>query len=501
MNALMAHDKGWWEAIRPLAGLTVQRTQGLYDAARRGCSPMLHLVYDAIEAADPVVMTCVERRSSALAGLGWRATARAGTDKTLADEQRAMIAELADGIGDLAEAIEHLDLAFFRGFSHVQPIWEGGKVRSVARLDSWNFMRRPDGTWLWNPDCRETEDGLEAIGPEARLVTVRRPRTIDYPAMAIHVRKALGERDWGRFVERFGIPPVNVVMAPGTNEEQRADYVKSTKDAQDGRCTAWPSGSAVSYAEGARGQDPFTKFVEHQERLVVLMATGGTLTSLAQADTGSLAGGAQMDVWEQIVRRDAEIVGAALDRALFRPALEAAFPGRPVAAVFELGREASPSTDEVFETAAKARAAGYRVEQRELEEASGYALERDAEAAPSAPWAMQNSSPAPAMPLQSPATPLQNARAPLGGTTVPPGAPNASTGLLRAFAADTGPAAERLAALLAKADAGEDIAVEARKLAGELPELMRGEPAMAAVMGEELAKAVAEGLAKKGGAE
>ena len=500
MSALLANGKEWWAGIRPLAGLTVQRAQGIYDAARRGCSPMLHRVYDAIEAADPVLVTCVERRASALAGLGWRATARAGTDEKLADEQRAMITELADGIGDLAEAVEHLDLAFFRGFSHVQPIWEGGKVRSVSRLDSWNFMRRPDGTWLWNPDCREREDGLEAIGPEARLVTVQRPRCIDYPAMAIHVRKALGEREWGRFTERYGIPPVDAVMAPGATAEQRSDYVKSAMDARDGRCVVWPSGTSVSRAEGARGQDPFTKFVEHQERLVVLMATGGTLTSLAQADTGSLAGGAQMDVWEQIVRRDAEIVGAALDRALFRPALEAAFPGRPVAAVIELGREAAPSTDEVFETAAKARAAGYRVEQRELEEASGYALERDE--APGTDfggggnleWNAKH-------PRQAVARPLQNALPGQGATTVPPGGQNASTGLLRAFARDTGPAAERLSALLARMDAGEDVAEEARKLAGELPDLMRGDPAMAAVMEEELAKAVAEGLTKKGGAE
>jgi hypothetical protein len=104
------------------------------------------------------------------------------------------------------------------------------------------------------------------------------------------------------------------------------------------------------------------------------------------------------------------------------------------------------------------------------------------------------------MPLQPVANPLQNARAPQGGTSVPPGAPNASTGLLRAFAADTGPAAERLAALLARADAGEDIAEEARKLGGDLPGLMRGEPEMAAVLEEELARAMAEGL-KKGGAE
>ena len=66
--------------------------------------------------------------------------------------------------------------------------------------------------------------------------------------------------------------------------------------------------------------------------------------------------------------------------------------------------------------------------------------------------------------------------------------------LLRAFAKDTGPAAARMEALLERLDAGEDVTAEARKLAGELPGLMKGEPEMAAVLEEEMAKAFAEGL-------
>lgn len=493
MTLVPRDTSGWWRYANPLAGLTLRQAQSIYDSARRGCSPLLHRIYDAIEATDPLVMTCVERRSSALAGLGWRVTARAGADKALADEQRAAAAELADGIGDLAEAVEHLDLAFFRGFSIVQPVWEGGRVRRISRLDSWNFMRAPDGAWLWNPDCRESGEGLEALGPDARLVAVSRPRAIDYPAMGIHIRKALGERDWGRFVERYGIPPVDAVMGSGTTEEQRADYLRGAEAARDGRSVVWPAGTSVSRAEGARGQDPFTAFVEHQEKLVVLMATGGTLTSLAQADTGSLAGGAQMDVWEQIVRRDSEIVGAALDRALFRPYLKAAFPGRPVSAVFELGREASPTADEVFETAGKARGAGYVVVQAELEEASGFKLER--ESADSGLQGGFGGAPFPRNRRQAVAKPLQNARTGEGATDIPQNAETRSTALLRGFAADMGPAAGKIKSLLDRLDAGEDIREDARKLAAELPDLMAGDPAMAAVIEEAMAEAFAEGAA------
>lgn len=500
MKPLSAKMTGWWMSMNPLLGLSLERAQQIYDGAKFGCSPMLHRVFDAIEAADPVLMTCVERRSSALAGLGWYSTTLAGADQALADEQKAFLDDMAAGIGDLEEALEHLDLAFFRGFSHVQPIWKGGRVLRIQKLDSWNFARRADGTWLWNPEAMEGDvgDRLEVIGPEARLVSVCRPRAIDYPAMAIHIRKALGERDWGRFVERFGIPPVNVVMPPGSTEEQRADFVNTTQAAQDGRCAAWPNGSIVSYAEGARGQDPFSAFQEHQEKLVVLMATGGTLTSLAQADTGSLAGGAQMDVWEQIVRRDAKIIGAALDRALFRPAIQAAFPGRPVAAQFSLGTEATPSTDEVFETAAKARSAGYRVNQAELEEATGYTLERETSETSGGLFAGLNSSKVEKLKGSGPSSlsTVQPFNLSTFSARVATNASAEERSLIRAFAEDTGEAAERMAALLKRLDAGEDVAEDARKLADELPGLMKGEPALAAVLEEEMAKAFADELTK-----
>lgn len=73
--------------------------------------------------------------------------------------------------------------------------------------------------------------------------------------------------------------------------------------------------------------------------------------------------------------------------------------------------------------------------------------------------------------------------------------------LLRAFAKDTGPAAARMEALLERLDAGEDVTAEARKLAGELPGLMKGEPEMAAVLEEEMARAFAEGLGGGGGGD
>ena len=368
----------WLERVNPLQGLTITQAKNIFDVARAHGSPLLQKIYEEIELTDPVLMTCVERRQSALAGLGWRAVANASAaDDAKAEDQRKALEAFANGIENLDEAIEHLDLAFFRGYSVCQPIWEGIRVRRVNLLNSWNFLRGDDGRLMWNPECTLDPKGCEEITPAARVVQLNRRRAIDWPALSIYIRKYVGERDWGRFLERYGIPPVDVIMAPNATDEQRQEYLDCAEAAKNGSSVAYPSGTSISRAETSRGQDPFTAFIEHQEKLIVLMATGGTLTSLAQADTGSLAGGAQMDVWEQIVQRDGVVIPAALNRDLFIPFLREAFPGEPVMAHFEIGKEDEPSATEAADLAGKLKVAGWRVDQSQLEEQTGLKLERD----------------------------------------------------------------------------------------------------------------------------
>lgn len=64
--------------------------------------------------------------------------------------------------------------------------------------------------------------------------------------------------------------------------------------------------------------------------------------------------------------------------------------------------------------------------------------------------------------------------------------------LLGAFSRDLGPAAEEVKKLLADLDAGKDVTESAKALVGKLPELMPDDPAMAAVIAEEMAKEFGE---------
>jgi len=467
----------WIERTNPLRGLTIAQAKGIYDVARAHGSPLLQKIYDEIESSDPVLMTCVERRGAALAQLGWKITAKPGFDDAVAERHKDFLDRAVRSIDNLDSAIEHLDLAFFRGFSFVQPIWNAnGTVCHISLLNSWNFLRDDDGHYMWNPDASTDPTKCVPISPAMRVVSVVRHRAIDWPALSIHIRKYLGERDWGRFIERYGIPPVDVVMAPNATETQRDDYVKAADDARDGVSTVWPSGSITSRAEGARGQDPFTAFIEHQEKLIVLAATGGTLTSLAQADTGSLAGGAQMDVWQQIVARDAVIISEALQRNLFDLILREAFPNEEPAAEFSLGTEEQLSANEAADLAGKLKVAGYTVAQDELEESVGYTLAPVPEAQPQIPGLMQNKEEV----VEDSGSGRKDDQ--LHSTTT---THDYNSSLLSSFAADNSKLADAINLFL-KNPTPED----AQDLIDALPDLVPDDPALAAIIAEEMAKSM-----------
>ena len=466
----------WLERVNPLQGLTITQAKNIFDVARAHGSPLLQKIYEEIELTDPVLMTCVERRQSALAGLGWRAVANASAaDDAKAEEQRKALEAFANGIENLDEAIEHLDLAFFRGYSVCQPIWDGIRVRRVNLLNSWNFLRGDDDRLMWNPECTLDPKGCEEITPAARVVQLKRRRAIDWPALSIYIRKYVGERDWGRFLERYGIPPVDVIMAPNATDEQRQEYLDCAEAAKNGSSVAYPSGTSISRAETSRGQDPFTAFIEHQEKLIVLMATGGTLTSLAQADTGSLAGGAQMDVWEQIVQRDGVVISSALNRDLFIPFLREAFPGEPVMAHFEIGKEDEPSATEAADLAGKLKVAGWRVDQSQLEEQTGLKLEMDEglgigdQGLGERPFGFAKK-----------VSTVPSASSPTGA--------DENADLLKAFASDMSEAGKAVAELL-----NNPTPEAASALIERLPDLLKGDMETAAV----LEKAMAEAFVKE----
>ena len=519
----------WLVRFNPLHGLNEIEAQAIYDQARDGNFSRIQWLYHNLEQTDPTLLVCVERRTSALVGLDWKVVPRptAGNEE-LADEQARAVEEALAKVDNLPDAIEHLGLAFFRGFAHAAPDWgDDGLCRHIDLPDNWNFARDPfTGVWYWNPGAVYGVPGKSPALipiPDGELVSVTRRLPIDYPATSIFLRNTLGEIAWGQFLERFGIPPAFLTMPDGSTEKDVTRFREAAQAFTDGLAGALPYGSAVHFATEARGQNPFAEFVRHQSELIVLLATGGTLTSLAQSGTGTLAGNAQMDVWREIVSRDGTIIGNALDRGLSRRVCEALFPGQPVLCRFELGRDSAITPAEALDLAAKAKAAGYIIDRDELADATGYTLERDTAGlaaaggffnggAPDASGAHGLPTGAGALPRGA-VTPPETDAKPDGvfvhgpATAAPDPAPLANeadddTGKLDppenkaardAFAEDMAETARMIAALLEAPD--EELAAAAKKAVDELPDALPEKPKFAAELEEALAHGYADGLA------
>ena len=486
---LMSEDAkqaaAWIETVNPLRGMTAQRMQNLYDASRNGDTVHLQWLYNEIEKVDPTLLICAQRRRGALASLDWTIKTRSekrvrGFDAKLAEEQSAAL-EAAFGDAEMAnfnDAVEHLAGAFFRGFAHVLPVWsaDGLSIKRFETLDQWNFCRDiQTGTWYWNPEANAYTDYSSCRPiPDGEVVAMVAPYHIDYPAMTIYLRSAVGEKGWAKFVERFGIPPCILTLPSDIPNDQIGEWRRAAEKVAEGGSGAMPNGTGVNFCDGARGINPFKDFIHNQRELVVLMSTGGMLTSLTEAGSGTLAGNAHADTWAEIRRMDSAKIGSVINRDLAGRILDRAFPGKPHLAYFAFATEAVPSPGEVFEDAGKARTAGYLVDRAQLEEMTGYKLEK-IEVKAEGEGEQWN-----ARPFMNKAK-VEGEGEQRNDTTV--GLGPSSSPILKAFAADTSAAGKAVAELL-KNPTQEAAAALLAKLDTLLPD----DPAMAAVIAEAMAK-------------
>ena len=500
--ALSKTERAWFEGFNPLRGLTHQQALNVFDMARRGCDVRLQWIYQNIEEADPTLMVCAERRGSALVDLDWTIRQRPvgrviGYDEGLAAEQAALL-ERAYGQAEdvnLFPAIEHLSSAFFRGHAHLQPHYtaDGLGLKGFDCLNAWNLSREvTSGRWYWNPEAKEVMDvtrECEEI-PPGEVVHLVRSRHIDYPAMMIYLRSALGEKLWGQLLERYGIPPVIVVMPDTVDPNQVEQFAQSAQGIYEGSVGALPYGSSVHYASEARGVNPFKEFLSHQQELVVLMATGGMLTSLTGATgIGQGASDAHEKTWRTIVRRDAGLIASVLNRTVTDALLDRAFPGKPHLARFDFETRAAPTPAEIFDCAGKAVVAGYKVEKSELEERTGYRL-IEAQSAPPPQWEGGHDKPFMERATAAPSTPaagLSPARQCLNREKA--GNEKALKALARSLQLDFGPIAEALQTFF---DAPSQ--AEAQRLIERLPELLPDDPQSAVILEQAIAEAYTDAV-------
>lgn len=397
-SALVRKANRWRDTWNPLRSLTIARAIALLEDGVRGEFADLQWTYQAIERRYPVLRAVKARRSAALLKLDWDIKIPddlpAG-QKSMAEEQQIALRGVYEGIANLREALRFLALAEFRGFAHLQKHrGDGGAIRELHWLPQWNWVREGMfGSWAYNPEARQT--GIASLPVEnvlgqgldrGEFVVRECESPINEVGLIACVRAAMGEKDWAAFVEIYGLPSCIVVMPPDVPDGKADEYQTAAEKVAEGASGAIPSGADAKFPSASvRGNAPFREWVEWQEKDVVLAATGGKLTMLTESGSGTLAGGAHQDTFDDIAASEAEDISEVFQRDLDRIEIERLFPGQPVLAYFALAATESEDLDKLTERVAKLWGAGFSADVEELSEK--LALKLEPKAAPTAPAA------------------------------------------------------------------------------------------------------------------
>ena len=381
----LAAANAWREQYNPLRGLTMRRAVSLMEDAQRGVMADLQWLYASelgIEATDTDLMTIIEKTLAGVGDMEWQiVTADPESrdfDAKLAEDQKEFLEASYNACDNLAAAIEHLVMARFRGFSHLQPwLKRDWSIEHLEPLPQWNMVR--DGirsNWAWNPAALQkpyrTFTEADRLTPDDYILLENR-RPVNRVALIKYVRSTLSEKDWDAYIDIYGIPGVFIIMPPNVPQGQEDKYRDEAVAAAEAASGALPNGSDVKTLSEVRGMQPFQMRLEWLQKQLILAGTGGMLTSLAEpTGIGGGATGAHESAWATIIRRMAHKVELPLNQQYDRRALAAVFPGRPALASFALRTRQEKDVASVVDSISKLSTAGYQVDVAQVEAETGY---------------------------------------------------------------------------------------------------------------------------------
>lgn len=347
----MSRRKNFIEQTNPLRGLTPTAVVNYIEAGQRGELPMLMWLYYIIEQSDPDLLALVERRTSAVCEMDWNINVAPNAGETQSADAGLAKTDLRaayDKIENLQQAIAHLALASFRGFSICQlqdadgnPASPGNATR-IECLPHWNFVRdgiRP--AFRWNPDAQQTSfdalagEPLDPIRDRLLIRVVERP--INRIALVKFIRSNFTQKAWSDYIEKVASDGTFITEPPGMTDEKREAFAASAANASEGGGGTLPYQSDVKFANMQRGLAPFEPHMRFLREQLVMAGTGGLLTMLSEpTGIGGGATGAHADAFRTIARKEAREISEVFQRGFDKPLLLSHFPGQPISAWFEL---------------------------------------------------------------------------------------------------------------------------------------------------------------------
>ena len=371
----------WRAQYNPLRGLTISLLVAMLEQGERGNYARLQWLYRFVEKRNATLRAVLQRRQAAMTRLDWdirMVSSSVNTPRTLAARQAAVLRDAYERIENLREAVAFLALAEFRGYAHLERHFDAlGRTVKLEPVPQWFWARLgPEAPWQYNAQARPglPMPGDPVLNP-ARFIVRENDSPVDEIAVIAHVRQSLSQKDWDGFVETYGLPPLFLELPPDIPAEREAEYqAQAEAIIGDARGTV-PNGTQIHTVDsGARGQNPFAEHLSYQDQLIVLAATGGKLTTLTESGSGTLAGSAHQQAFDEIAEAEAAFISEVFQAQFDRPLLAKVFPGQPQLAYFELAATRELDPGDAINHALTLAKAGYEIDLAELSEKTGYKL-------------------------------------------------------------------------------------------------------------------------------
>jgi len=375
----------WREYYDPLRALNIQRAVALYDFSRRGLNAELQNVYREMEGLFPTLIGLIERRTAPLLEMEWSCkTITAdklpkGATQSMAEDQAACLRDAYEKIDNLYDAIEWLELGAFRGYAHLEKIYDNPgtadwSVTHLEPVEQWHWTRKSMyAEWEYVAAATQTNIGVPINYGQFVIHEVRRP--LDRVALVLWMRANLCEKNWDAFIEIYGVPHWLVFMPPNVPKEKEAEYLAASRAIAGGGNGALPHGSSAMAAATPDDSNPFRPRLDWIQEQLVLAGTGGLLSMLAlPTGLGHGASQAHEDAFKKICKKEARIITEVFNTQFDAPLLAQKFPGQPCLAYFELSANEETDVAAVCTQTLQLSQAGYQVDASELTQKTGYKI-------------------------------------------------------------------------------------------------------------------------------
>lgn len=349
----------------------------------QGVYAPIQWLYEQVEKADTFLSACIDRREAALGKIPWDIRKKSkldDVDDAIAESQLRTCLDFCNSIKNLNDAIVSMGQADFRGFKILQK-FSDDTGNYLLPLNNWNIGRDGyQGEWLWNE--RASMGGIKGVPfpvPKSNLIIRELARPINTVCVPLILDRKNVKGTWFAFITRYGVPPLFVKMPKDLKgREAQAKWMRLVRMAISNASGVVPHDAEFVIPNSGNSNTPtFEALLNKTNEEIVFRSTGSILTMLTApgAGTNTATGSSHEKSSNEIVSTSANDIANVLTRQLIDEVIDSYHPGQPKLVEFILENPAASESEKKIQEVAVLRSSGWKVNQEQLEEVTGWNLE------------------------------------------------------------------------------------------------------------------------------